>query len=69
MDAVVESGRNPVGKHQPIRFSLSAENEWAGVGRHGLTRLMRPNSQARTRTRKKHFPYSADHTGFIYVNT
>ena len=28
VEAVAESGRNPVRKHQPIRFSLSVENEW-----------------------------------------
>ena len=46
MDAVVESGNNPVGKHQPIRFRPSVENEPADVGRvQG----------------KVHFPCSADH--------
>ena len=34
------------------RFSLSVENEQAGAGQDGRTRLARPNSQARTRTGK-----------------
>ena len=51
-DAAAESGRNPVIKHQPIRFSLTVENERADAGRDGRTRLARPNSQARTETGK-----------------
>ena len=45
------------------RFSLSVENEQAGAGRDGRTRLARPNYQARTGTEKYyfHFPCSADH--------
>ena len=37
MDAVAEIRRNPVSKRQPIRFSLSVENERAGAGRDGRT--------------------------------
>ena len=43
---IAESGtkeRNPASKHQPIRFSLRVENERAGAGRDGRTRLARPN--------------------------
>ena len=44
------------------RFSLDVENEQAGVGRDGQTRLARPNSQARTGQGKNiYFPCSADH--------
>ena len=46
------------------RFSLSMENEQAGSGRNGRTRLARPSSQARMGTVKFHFtrfPCSADH--------
>ena len=58
MDAVAEIGRNPVGKHQPI--SLSIENERAGAGRDGRTRLARPNSQGTNGDREIiHFLYSA----------
>ena len=60
MDAVAEIGRNPVSKHQPIRFSLSIENERAGAGRDGRTRLARPNSQGTNGDREIiHFFYSA----------
>ena len=45
----MESGRNPVSKHQ-IQPDLSVENEQADVGRGGRTCLVRPNSQARTGT-------------------
>ena len=48
-DTAAESGRNPVSKHQPIRFSLSVENEQADAGRDYRTRLVRPYSQARER--------------------
>ena len=51
MDAVAESGRNLVSKHN-IRFSLSAEDEQADAGRDGRTRLAGPNSQARYGTAK-----------------
>ena len=44
-----------------VRFSFGAENERADAGRDGQTRLARPNSQARTGTKKKTFPTSADH--------
>ena len=37
------------------RFSLSAENEKADTGRDDRTCLARPNSQARTGTRKSSF--------------
>ena len=36
-------------------FSLSVENEQAGVGRDGRTHITRPNPQARTVSRKKSF--------------
>ena len=36
-------------------LSLSVENEQAGAGRNGRTRLARPNSQARTGTEKCSF--------------
>ena len=48
MDAVAESGRYSVSKHQPIRFSPSEENEWADAEWDGPPRLARSNSQART---------------------
>ena len=35
MDTVAESVRNSVSKHQPIRFSLSVENERTDAGRDG----------------------------------
>ena len=50
VDAVAESGRNPVSKC--TRFSLIVENEQADARRDGQTCLARPNSQARTRTGK-----------------
>ena len=53
VDAVAESGRDPVSKHQPIRFSLSVENERADVGRDGRAGLARPNYQARMGHREK----------------
>ena len=63
MDAAVESGRNPVSKHQPIRFSLSVKNERADGERDGRTRLAAPNSQARTGIEEGriHVSFSADH--------
>ena len=42
-------------KYQPIRFSLSVENERADAGRDGRTCLARPNSRARTGTGKYSF--------------
>ena len=49
-------------KHQPIRFSLSVENERADAGRGGRTRLAKSNSQARAGTGKTSFyPCSDDH--------
>ena len=50
MDAVFESEINPVSKHQPIRFSLSVENERADAGHDSRTRFAESNSQARTGT-------------------
>ena len=47
MDAVAESGRNPVNKQQ-----VRDEFEQAGAGRDGGNCLARPNSQARTGTEK-----------------
>ena len=44
MDAVAESGRNPVSKR--TIFSLGVENEQADAGRDGRSCLVRPNSQA-----------------------
>ena len=61
MDAAAESERNPVNKHQPIRFILSVENERADTRRDGRSRLARSNSQARTGSRKNDFPCSSDH--------
>ena len=42
-------------KHQPIRFSLSAENNRTDAGRDGRTRLARLNSQTRAGTGKYSF--------------
>ena len=47
VNAVAESGRNLVRKHQN---QLSVVNEQADVGRGGRTCLARPNSQARMET-------------------
>ena len=49
MGAAAEFGRNPVSKHQiqPAEYG----DEQADAGRGCRTRLARPNSQARTRTR------------------
>ena len=58
MDAAAELGRNPVSKHQ---IEPKYGDEQADAGRDCRTRLARPNSQARTRTGKFHFPFSADH--------
>ena len=55
VDVVAESGRDPVSKHQPIRFSLDVENGRANAGEDGRTRLSRPKSQARTGTGKTTF--------------
>ena len=49
MDAAAEHGRNPVSKHQ---IQPEYGDEQADAGRDCQTRLARPNSQARTRTRK-----------------
>ena len=37
VDVVAESGKNSASKHQPIRFSLSLENE-RGLMRDGTTK-------------------------------
>ena len=58
MDAAAELGRNPVSKHQ-IQPEYGAEQ--ADAGRGCRNRLVRPNSQARTRTGENSFPCSADH--------
>ena len=47
MDAATELGRNPVSKHQ---IQPKYGDELTDAGRDGLTRLARPNSQARTAT-------------------
>ena len=39
MDAAAKIGRNPVSKHQPIRFSPSVEDERAEAGRDDRTCL------------------------------
>ena len=52
MDAAAELGRNPVSKHQ---IQPEYEDEQADVGRDCQTHLVRPNSQARTRTGKYQF--------------
>ena len=54
MDAVAESGRNPVSKHH-IQFDLGVENEQAHAERDCRTRLARSYSQARTGTGKTRF--------------
>ena len=58
MDAAAELGRNPVSKHN---IQPEYGDEQADAGRDCRTRLARPNSQARTRTGKYYFSYSADH--------
>ena len=61
-NAVTEIERKPVSKHQPIRFSLSVENERADAGRDGQACLARPTFQARTGTGKySFFPCPAHH--------
>ena len=52
MDAAAEIGRNPVCKHQ---IQPEYGDEQAVAGRDCETRLVRPNSQARTRTGKHSF--------------
>ena len=47
MDATAEIGRNPVSKHQ---IQPEYGDEQANAGRDRRTRLVRPNSQARTGT-------------------
>ena len=49
MDAAAELGRNPVSKHQ---IQSGYGDKQADAGRDCRTRLARPNSQARTGTRK-----------------
>ena len=59
MDAAAVLGRNPVSKHQ---IQPEYGDEQADAGRDCQTRLARPISQARTRTRKYLFSLcSADH--------
>ena len=58
MDAAAEIGRNPVSKHQ---IQPKYGDEQADAGRDCRTRLARPDSQARTWTRKHSFSCSADH--------
>ena len=52
MDAVAEIGRNLVSKHQ---IQPEYGDEQADAGRDCRTRIVRPNSQARTRTGKYKF--------------
>ena len=52
MDAAAEIGRNPVSKHQ---VQPEYGHEQADAERDGRTRLVIPNSQARTRTGKYSF--------------
>ena len=52
MDAAAELGRNPVSKHQ---IQPECGDEQADAGRDCRTHLARPNSQARTETRKFSF--------------
>ena len=58
MDAAAELERNPVSKHQ---IQPDYGDEKADAGRDCRNRLVRPNSQARTRQGNIHFPCSADH--------
>ena len=59
IDAAAELGRDPVSKHQ---IQPEYGDEQADAGRDCRTRLVRPHSQARTRTGENiHFPCSADH--------
>ena len=53
MDAAAELGRNLVSEDQ---IQPGYGDEQADAGRDCRTRLARPNSQARTGTRKKTFP-------------
>ena len=48
-----KAGEIPVGKYQPIRFSLSVETERADAGQDGRTRMAKSNSQARAETGEK----------------
>ena len=59
MDAVTESGRNPVNESQIQPESV--ENERADARRDGQTRLARPNSQVRTETGKNYVSCSVEH--------
>ena len=52
LDAAAEIGRNPVCKHQ---IQPEYGDEHADAGRDCRIRLVRPNSQARTRTGKYYF--------------
>ena len=57
MDAAAELGMNSVSKRQ---IQPEFGDEQADAGRNCLTRLARPKSQVRMRTRDSHFPCSAD---------
>ena len=50
VDAIAESGRNPVSEYQ---ISLSIDEKRADTERDGQTRLARPNYQARTERGQK----------------
>ena len=52
IDAVAELGRDPVSKHQ---IQPEYGDEQADAGRDCRTRLVRPNTQVRTRTGKYSF--------------
>ena len=59
MDGAAELGRNPARKHQ---IQPEYGDEQADAGRDGLTRLARPNSQARLGTGGYYFfLFSSDH--------
>ena len=58
MNAAAELEMKPVSKHQ---IQPEYGDKQADVGRDGWTRLARPNSQARTGTRKYYFPCLAYH--------
>ena len=60
MDAAAELGRNPVSNHQ---IQPEYRDEQADAGRDRLTRIARPNSQARTtRTGKYYFSVDLENT-------
>ena len=61
VDAVAGSWKNPVNKHQPIRFSLSVENKRADAGRDGRTLLARQILRREWGQGNAHFLCSAGH--------